>query len=104
MGIARHVIPRKSDPLQPAADVVRDLARVPKAVDHRALGDDVLHGHARIERGVGILKDHLNLARIHAEVIAGECLGHTLAAIEDLAFGLVVETCDGASECRLSAA
>src|SRR5262245_18801159 len=30
-----------------------------RAVDHRSLGDDVANAPARIERGVGILDDHL---------------------------------------------
>ena len=35
---------------------------VARAMDNLAISDGIFHRHARIERGVGILKDHLHQA------------------------------------------
>ena len=53
-GIEPHAVELESDVLGP-------LRGADEAVNDRALADDVDHAHARIERGVWILKDHLHL-------------------------------------------
>lgn len=40
------------------------------AVDPHRLADDVAYGDARVERGVGVLEDHLDLATEFAQILS----------------------------------
>ena len=43
-----------------------------QAVDHHRLRHDAAHAHARVQRGVGVLEDHLHLPPVGAQVAARE--------------------------------
>ena len=72
-------------------------------VDPHGLGDDVAGGHARVERRVGILEDHLHVLAGGDQVLGLE-LGEVLALEDDLAGGGPVELGDGAGGRGLAAA
>ena len=63
MRVALHLVGRQADALEQRGDA---LACAPSlradAVDEQRLGDEVADAHARIERGVGVLEDHLHVA------------------------------------------
>ena len=71
-------------------------------MDLHRLGDDVADRHARIERGVRILENHLQVAAHLAHVAAVE-LGQILALKDDLALGRLVELQNRAAGGRLAA-
>ena len=90
--------------LQAAVDLVLPLLLGgAQLVDVDALGDDVGHRHARVERAVRILEDHLHLALELLTVLAGERVD-VLALVEHLAIGLVVQADAGAPARGLAAA
>ena len=65
-GIAVEMLVAQADQRQQLGGAIGALPRrEPDEVvmDLQRLGDDVVDGHARIERGVGILEDDLDLAR-----------------------------------------
>src|SRR5262245_37970059 len=66
------------------------------------LADDVADGHAWIERGVWILKDHLHLATHPAHVFALQ-LGQVGALKQDLASGWAMQLQNRAAGCRFTA-
>ena len=47
-------------------DPVAPLRGLGDAVDRQRLGDEVAHGHPGVERGVGVLEDHLHVAQHRA--------------------------------------
>ena len=61
VGIAVGVLRQQSNLTQHLQHHAVDLLFILHAPDAQALGDDLLDGHAGIQRGHGILKDHLNL-------------------------------------------
>ena len=58
------MLAHQTDHFQHVVDLFVNHALVLFAADHQALGDGFVHGHARIQRGDGILKDHLDLRDI----------------------------------------
>ncbi len=76
---------------------------VDQIVDLQRLGDDVADRHARVQRRVGVLEDHLHLAA-HLAHLAAVQLGQVLAVEDDLAAGRLVELQDGAAGGGLAAA
>ena len=73
------------------------------AVDAQRPRDDLADPHLRIERGVGILEDHLHVAAGPAHLVGA--LPHQIRAAEDdLAAGRSVELQDGAAGRGLAAA
>src|SRR5712691_1311544 len=74
-----------------------------KMVNLERLADDAADRHARVERGVGVLKDHLHLAS-HAAHLAAAHLDQIAAAESDLTAGRLVELEYGAAGGRLAAA
>ena len=79
----------------------------------RAVGLDAVHPHrlvkdradllARVQRAVGVLKDHLDAAAQRDQFAAPE-FGDIDPVIEDLAFGRLFEPQDAAAHRRLAAA
>ena len=63
MRIALHLVGRQADALEQRGDAVAALAACEPMpwIDQR-LGDEVADRHARVERGVGVLEDHLHVA------------------------------------------
>src|SRR5260370_25582265 len=73
------------------------------AVYHRRLADDVAHAHARVERGIRVLEDHLD--RELGGLAPGRIeRGAVAAAIEDAAGARLHDAGDDAAEGRLPAA
>ena len=60
--MAAHVIGREPDPAEEGGDAVAELAAAGEAMDDQRLADQLAHRHARVERGVGVLEDHLDRA------------------------------------------
>ena len=72
-------------------------------VDDQRLADDAADAHARVQRGVRVLEDHLHLAAEEAQLVALDAA--EVAAVEEhLAGGGPVELEDGAAGRRLAAA
>ena len=66
--IAVAVFARDADRVQQRAHARgKRLAGFTDPVGFQRLGDDFLHRHARIERGVRVLKDHLHAAAVSAK-------------------------------------
>ena len=54
--------------IEQLGDAARDLGLRPHAMDGERLAEDLAHAHARVERAVGVLKDHLDAAVVAAEL------------------------------------
>ena len=92
----------EADGAHQGADALLAFGARAHAVDLGALGDDLAHGHARVERGIGVLEDHLHPA---GEGAAGAAGGGDRGVLEDdLAGGGRVDAHDGAAEGGLAAA
>ena len=72
MGIAVVVIVAQTDLVQQFHHPVALGFALGELVDLQALADDVADPHARVERGVGILKDDLHLAPGLAQLALGQ--------------------------------
>src|SRR5690349_9292929 len=71
MRIAAHVIGLQPDGLEQADDALLELALVLRQLmNDQGLADDGADAHARIERGVGILEDDLDVAAERAQAVA----------------------------------
>src|SRR6185503_6221535 len=73
------------------------------AVHPDGLLDDVAHLHARIERAVGVLEDHLH-ASAQRDQLARAHAADVLPVEQDLALGRLLEPQDAATRRRLAAA
>ena len=62
MRIAVAVLGLQPDPVEQLGDPPLDPAPLAPAVDQQRLADDLADRHARVERGVRVLEDHLHLA------------------------------------------
>jgi len=79
------------------------LALPDQAMNHRRLADDIGHAHARIERGIGILENHLDLELDRALILHGQ-LRNRLAAPQARAGGRLEQADGEAPERGLAAA
>ena len=70
---------------------------------HR-LGDDLADRHARIERGVGILEDHLHLLAHGDQLARGRAVAMSTPSKRISPRGRIVEAQHEAAEGRLAAA
>ena len=73
-----------------------------QAIDQHGLGDDLAHGHARVERAVGILEDDLDLAAIVLQRLPLDAR-HVDAAEHDLAGGRLLKPQQRAADGGLAA-
>src|SRR5439155_10995000 len=74
VGIAAHVIGAEPDPLEQFDDPLLELAPVfRKLMNDQRFPDDRAHGHARIERGVWVLKYDLHVTAERPQRAAGQC-------------------------------
>src|SRR5262249_45938601 len=75
----------ESDRLEQIGDALLELAAgVGKPMNDQGLADDGADAHARVERGIGVLKDDLDVASQRAQFLAVE-RQHVLAVKPDLA-------------------
>ena len=102
MGKAPGELGQQTHVAQCLTDLLRPLALSVAAVN--ALGHDVAHLGALVQRRHGILKDHLNLARQRAVERFGNLSADALAAVQDFALGGLTHADDGAADGGLSAA
>ena len=67
MRVAGRMVGRQVDTLQQRRDAVASLGGRADAMDGQRLGDGGADRHARVERRIGVLEDHLRLAaqRLH---------------------------------------
>ncbi len=103
MRVAAHIRRVEADAAQHVVDIGGEPGICNDAVHDRRLADDVGDAHARVERGVRVLEDHLHrqlrrlaLGRFERRPIA--------AAIEDAALARRHDAGDDAAERRLAAA
>ena len=61
VGITTCVLANQTDQLQHLVNLLVQNFLVPLALDHQTFGDDLLNGHTGVQRGDGILENHLNL-------------------------------------------
>ena len=102
-GIAQSVVGREPDLGQQPLDLRGDLPGRHHAMDAQGLGQSLADGHARVERGIGILKHHLDLpAQRPALAPAAEI--HIPAAEPDAALVGPAQPDDEAAEGALAAA
>ncbi len=80
------------------------LLRLAGTVNIQTLADDVLHLLAGIQRGHGVLEDHLHLGPQHIVGILVQTTADLRAVEEDLAVCRIVQTDDGTSDGGLSGA
>lgn len=72
-------------------------------MDVHGLPDDLAHRHTGIQRGIGVLEDHLHIAPEVLHFAAGE-FGDILAHELDLALGGLIDLHQGAAQGALAAA
>ena len=84
--VASYTLRHRRDEAEQFPDAILGLFPLGQAVDEQRFGDDVADGHARIERGVGVLKDDLHLLAELAHLLAPEFVD-ALPLEEDLALG-----------------
>ena len=68
MGVAIDEVRVQADDAQQLLDALLAGGAVAEAMDGQRLTDDVAHGHARVQRGVGVLEDHLHVTARLAHV------------------------------------
>src|SRR5262245_32609157 len=103
MWVAQRRVGEEPDKLQQFGDAIGNLDFWQDTMYADRLGDDLTHSHARIERGVGILEDHLHLLahRDHGVPIEPGQIG---ALEANLATRRIVEAQYQPAERRLAAA
>ena len=62
MGIPGSVLRHQAHQLQHLINLLGDDLVVPLALNDQALGDDLLDGHTGVQRGDGVLENHLDLS------------------------------------------
>ena len=72
MGEPSHVLGPQSDPAEELRHVLLALSPILHAVDEQGLSHQIEKRHARIERGEGILKDHLHLATQRPQLLPAQ--------------------------------
>ncbi len=104
MRVAPHVVGFQPDLDQQARHPLFALAGgCGQLVDDEGLAKDIADGHARIERGKGILEDELHVAPHGAQIAAAE-IEHVLPVKADLAGARFDEAQDAAGRGGLAAA
>ena len=103
VGIAPDVVGLEAHRLQQLLHALGALLRVAEPVDLHRLRDQLAHREARVQRGVGVLKDHLHALAVglHLPVIQVRDLR---AAAEDAPGVRLVDLQDGAAQRALAAA
>src|SRR5215831_169051 len=83
--ITAHVLRLESDGFEKIGDpLLERLARLRQPMNGQGLADDGAHAHARVERGIRVLKDDLDVAAKRAKRVAIE-RAHILAIEADIA-------------------
>src|SRR5262249_25567541 len=101
---AERVLGVQADPLEPADDPLLPLLGRPEAVDVRTFGGGVADRPPGGQAGVGVLEDHLRLARVGLPLLAVELPRVVLAAEAEGAARGVVHADENPPEGRLAAA
>ena len=101
--IAIHMVRRETDDLEQLLHPPYLLLAVGQVVDLQWLPDDVTHGHARVQRRVGILEDDLHVPAQPAQLLFGE-FEDVPAFEERLTTGRLHQPQDHPAQCGLAAA
>ena len=72
VGVATDKIGIEAHDAQQLLHPLLAAGRVADAVDGQRLADDVAHSHARIQRGIGVLEDHLHVTASAPHVAAAD--------------------------------
>ena len=98
VGIVVHLLGPQTDPLEKSGDPVLLLGAVSHAVRAQWLRDEVAGREPRIERGIGVLKDHLHVAAAGTHLLDAETRD-VLALEADRAAGWRRKTHHRAADC-----
>ncbi len=101
--VALHCVARQADAMKAFDDAIGPIARRADVMDAVGFLDDVAHFQARIEAGVGVLKDHLHAPAEGTQRRLTE-VGDVLALEADFSVGGFDQTQDGAAGGGLAAA
>ena len=101
--IFAHEPRRQTDFFHQRADRPGQVGLGDFAVDLNRLGERGVNGHARVERGVRVLKNHLEIGTCGAQFLAAH-VGEGSAAESDGAGGRLDELQDGAAQSGFAAA
>ena len=96
------VLRAEPDGPQQLLDAQASVLAAVQAVDAQRLGDDLAHGHPRVQRGVGVLEDDLDLAADGTHLLAA-VVRDVLAVEDDPTRGRLEQLHDRAAERRLAA-
>ena len=99
---APQVLRPQADHLQQREDAVLQLPAAQVRLRAERLGDEVVDGHARVQRRVGVLEHHLGVAH-HLAALARAEAGEVLVEEPDGARGRLDQLQDGAGGRRLAA-
>ena len=103
VGEAVGVLPVQAHQLQAVIDHFLPLRALIQVVDVHALADDIAHGHAGVQGGVGVLEDHLGFPG--KGLLFGPVeLGDVAAVEQDGAGGRLVELDQSAADGGFAAA
>ena len=103
MRVAAGVVGVQPDDAQQLLDAFAARLPLGQVVDDQRLADDAADGHARVQRRVGVLEDHLHLAAEVTQLVSLHL--HQVATVEqDLAGGRPVELEDRPPDGRFPAA
>ena len=80
----------------------RVLVPIDQSMDARRLGNDLPHLHARVERGIGVLKNHLRLQLVRNPLAASH-RPQRLPEVPDLAAAGLADSGEESRECGLAA-
>ena len=95
---------RQADTLEHGKNlIVHILAGLADVVRLERLGDDIMHRHAGVQRGVRVLEDHLHLAADGLQLALFH-MGNVLAVQDDLALARLIDADDGTRAAAFAAA
>src|SRR6185437_5211086 len=103
MRVAAHIGRVEADAAQQLVDIGGEFGAGDDAVHRGRLANDVAHPHARVERGVGVLENHLD-GELRRLALRRRQRGAVAPAIEDGAGARRHDAGDDAAERRLAAA
>ena len=104
MGVAAHMVALQADPLQPLGHQLPVIALTASGLQSQRFGYDFLYGHTRVQGGIGILENHLDVGGKPLEIPLAVALWQRLAAKQNVAAGFCLQSRQGATQGSFTAA